>query len=200
MISDLQEFESTRRSRAPSRLSRELGPMLRLAGPVVVAELGWMSMGIVDTIVVGPLGAEATGAVGLGSNLYIAAVIFGIGLLLGLDTLVSQEHGAGREDDARKSLAQGVYLAAAMTPATMLLIRGMVPILPRLGILEEVLRLTVPYLEALNWGTAPLLLFAAFRRYLQAVGVVKPITFALVTANLINAGACWALVHGELGL
>ena len=92
--------------------------MLRLAGPVVLAELGWMAMGIVDTIVVGPLGAEATGAVGLGSNLYIAVAIFGIGLLLGLDTLVSQEHGAGREDDARRSLAQGVYLAAAMTPAS----------------------------------------------------------------------------------
>ena len=82
----------------------------------------------------------------------------------------------------------------------MLLIRGMVPILPRLGILEDVLRLTVPYLEALAWGTAPLMVFAAFRRYLQGVGVVKPITFALVTANLVNAGACWALVYGKLGL
>jgi MATE family, multidrug efflux pump len=200
MISNLQESESTRPVKAPSGLSRELGPMLRLAGPVVVAELGWMAMGIVDTIVVGPLGAEATGAVGLGSNLYIAAVIFGIGILLGLDTLVSQEHGAGREDDARRSLAQGVYLASAMSPVLMLLIWGMIPILPRLGILEDVLRLTVPYLEALAWGTAPLLLFAAFRRYLQGVGVVKPITFALVTANLINAGACWALVYGKFGL
>lgn len=174
--------------------------MLRLAGPVVVAEVGWMAMGIVDTIVVGPLGAEATGAVGLGSNLYIAAAIFGIGLLLGLDTLVSQEHGAGREDDARRSLAQGVYLAAALTPPLMMAIRGMVPLLPRLGVREEILRLTVPYLEALAWGTAPLLLFSAFRRYLQGVGVVKPITFALVTANLVNAAACWGLVYGKLGL
>src|SRR3954468_17025052 len=153
MISDLQEFESTRPARASSGLVVELGPMLRLAGPVVLAELGWMSMGIVDTIVVGPLGAEATGAVGLGSNLYMAAVIFGIGLLLGLDTLVSQEHGAGRAQDARRSLAQGVYLAAAMTPLTMLMILGVISLLPRMGILEEVIRLTVPYLEALAWGT-----------------------------------------------
>src|SRR4051812_37989296 len=103
MTSNLRESTSAWPGAARSRLSAELGPMLRLAGPVVVAELGWMAMGIVDTIVVGPLGAEATGAVGLGSNLYIAAAIFGIGLLLGLDTLVSQEHGAGREDDARRS-------------------------------------------------------------------------------------------------
>ena len=74
--------------------------MLRLALPVVVAELGWMAMGIVDTIVVGPLGAEAIGSVGLGNNLHIAVAIFGLGLLLGLDAMVSQEHGAGL-DDAR---------------------------------------------------------------------------------------------------
>src|SRR3954463_8206365 len=120
MPTDLREFESPRPVEGASRLARELGPMLRLAGPVVLAELGWMAMGIVDTIVVGPLGAEATGAVGLGSNLYIAAAIFGIGLLLGLDTLVSHEHGAGRDEEARRSLAQGVYLAAAMTPPLML--------------------------------------------------------------------------------
>jgi MATE family multidrug resistance protein len=50
-------------------LRRELGPMLRLAGPVISAELGWMAMGIVDTIFVGRLGAEAIGAVSLGNAL-----------------------------------------------------------------------------------------------------------------------------------
>ncbi len=183
-----------------SRLVVELGPMLRLAGPVVVAELGWMAMGIVDTIVVGPLGAEATGAVGLGSNLFIAVAVFGGGLLLGLDAMVAREHGAGRDDEARRSLAQGVYLAAAISPGLMGIVRMLVPRLPAWGILPDVLRLTVPYLEALTWGMLPLMMFGAFRRYMQGVGVVKPVTFALVTANLVNAGACWALVYGRWGL
>ncbi len=174
--------------------------MLALAVPVVGAELGWMAMGIVDTIMVGPLGAEATGAVGLGSNLFIAVAIFGIGVLLGLDTMVSQEHGAGRDDEARRSLAQGVYLALACSPVLMGLIRILIPFLPGWGLLEAVLVRTIPYLEALTWSTAPLLVFAAFRRYLQAIDVVKPITFALVTANLINGFACWALVYGRFGL
>ena len=174
--------------------------MLALAVPVVVAELGWMAMGIVDTIMVGPLGAEATGAVGLGSNLFIAVAIFGIGLLLGLDTMVSREHGAGLDDEARRSLAQGVYLALALSPVLMGTIRVLIPFLPSWGLLPAVLARTIPYLEALTWSTAPLLVFSAFRRYLQAMDVVKPITFALVTANLINAFACWVLVYGRFGL
>lgn len=183
-----------------SRLARELGPMLRLAVPVVVAELGWMAMGIVDTIVVGRLGAEATGAVGLGNNLHIGVAIFGLGLLLGLDAMVSQEHGAGLEDATRKSLVQGLFLAMALTPALMALVLGMIPHLESWGIRPSVLALTVPYLRALVWSTGPLMVFAAIRRYLQGVGIVKPITFALVTANIVNLAAGWALVYGRLGL
>ena len=44
-------------------------------------------------------------------------------------------------------------------------------------------------MRALLWGVLPLLLYTAFRRYLQAINIVKPITFALVSANLINLRA-----------
>ncbi len=199
MALDIEEAGYAPKLAGRSRLARELGPMLRLAGPVVVAELGWMAMGIVDTIVVGRLGAEATGSVGLGNNLHIAVAIFGIGLLLGLDAMVSQEHGAGLEDEARRSLTQGIFLALAITPALMFLVLGMIPQLAGWGIRPSVLTLTVPYLRALVWSTGPLLVFAAFRRYLQGVGIVKPITFALVSANLVNLVAAWAFVYGHLG-
>ena len=63
---------------------RDLLPTLRLAWPVIVAELGWMFMGVVDTVMVGRIAPEAIGAVGLGSILYFSAAIFGMGLLLGL--------------------------------------------------------------------------------------------------------------------
>ena len=185
--------------RMASRLAVELRPMLTLAGPVVVAELGWMGMAICDTIFVGPLGPEATGAVGLGSSLYMASAIFGMGLLLGLDTMVSHDHGAGREDEARRSLTQGVYLALGLTPVLMLLVWGTIALLPGWGINRVVLGETVPYLVAIGWGTGPLLLYAALRRYLQGVDRVGPITFALVSANLVNAGVNWLLISGHWG-
>ncbi len=199
MNSDVREIRPSSPAEARSRLVAELGPMLRLAGPVVVAELGWMAMGIVDTIMVGPLGAGATGAVGLGNNLHIAVAVFGIGLLLGLDTLVSREHGAGRDDEARRSLGQGILLGAALTPVLMLVVLGMIPLLPGWGIHPVVIGATVPYLRALVWSMGPLMIFAAFRRYLQGTGSVKVVTFALVTANLINLGANYALVYGHWG-
>jgi len=74
-----------------SHLREELRPTIKLAIPLVLAELGWMSMSIVDTMMVGrlPNSAVAIGAVALGSNVFTTIALFGLGLLLGLDTLVS---------------------------------------------------------------------------------------------------------------
>ncbi len=41
------------------QIRNEIGPMARLAGPLVLAELGWMSMAIVDTVMVGRLPESA---------------------------------------------------------------------------------------------------------------------------------------------
>ena len=80
----------------------QIRPMLTLALPLILAELGWMSMGIIDTMMVGhmdrPVLAIASSA--LGQVLY-NTIAFGMaGVLLGLDTYLSQSQGAGRFDEA----------------------------------------------------------------------------------------------------
>jgi len=174
--------------------------MLKLAGPVVLAEVGWVTMGLVDTVIVGPLGPEAIGAVGIGSILFLALAIFGMGLLLGLDTLVSHAYGAGRLDECHRWLLHGVTLSLLATPVLAAVGVALILSLPSWGLQPDVLSLTIPYLKVITWSLLPLLLYASFRRYLQALGIVVPITVALVTANLINAVAAWALVYGHLGL
>ena len=173
--------------------------MLRLALPLVMAEVGWMSMGVVDTVMVGhlPHPAVTISAVALGQVLY-NTLAFGIGgVLLGLDTYISQAHGAGEWDDANKWLLSGVMLAALLSAALM----GMVWVGPvamhRLPIDREVMRQAVGFLSALNWGTLPLFLYMTFRRYLQAFNHVRPIAAAVVSANVVNAGLDWLLLYGH---
>ncbi|HEX3436997.1 MAG TPA: MATE family efflux transporter [Pseudacidobacterium sp.] len=184
---------------AETGLKRELRSLLALAIPVILSEIGWMSMSIVDTIMVGRLSAEAIGAVGMGNAIYYAPALFGIGILLGLDTLVSQAHGRGDFDECHRWLSQGVYIAAGFTPVLMLLLWAAPLALPYIGVNQAVSQQTSDYLRVLNWGTLPLLLYAAFRRYLQGVKRVAPVTFALISANLINWAGNWALIYGHLG-
>jgi MATE family multidrug resistance protein len=173
--------------------------MMRLAGPLVLAELGWMAMGVVDTMFVGRVGAEAIGAVGLGTMVFYGIGICAAGLLLGLDTLVAQAFGAGDREDCHRSLVTGMWMAVLMIPVVMGAVWIMEGILPGLGVDPEVLRATRPYLHALIWSTPPLLIYFALRRYLQALHIARPVMITLLTANLVNLAGNWVLVLGHLG-
>lgn len=173
--------------------------MFSLAAPVVVAELGWITMGMVDTLMVGRISPEAIGAVGLGSSLFFAVGVFAMGLLLGLDTLVSQAFGARRLDECHVWLVHGVALALALTPPVMAALWLLTAALGRWGLHPEVYALAKPYLSIVTWSVLPLLLYAAFRRYLQGMGIVRPVMIALVLANVMNAITNWILIFGKFG-
>jgi MATE family multidrug resistance protein len=174
--------------------------MVSLAVPVVLSELGWMAQGVVDTIMVGRLGPAAIGAVALGNAVCYTPSLFGVGLMLGLDTLVAQAYGRQDHDECHRWLAQGVYLACIAAPVIMVLIALASLGFMRFGITPEVAGPAGAYLRILNWGTLPLLLYQCTRRYLQGVGQVRVITVTYVMANLVNWFGNWVLIYGKLGM
>ncbi|MGH9387296.1 MAG: MATE family efflux transporter [Vicinamibacterales bacterium] len=180
-------------------LRSELAPTLRLAVPVVAAELGWMGMGIVDTVMVGPLGPAAIGAVGVGAGIHGAFALSGMGLLLGLDTLVSQAFGRRDLAACHRWLFHGLALALIATVPLLALCGLTLVAIPWLGFHDEVRPLLSNYFSVVIWGTPILLLYAACRRYLQGMHIVTPVMFALVSANAVNAAGNWILIYGHLG-
>lgn len=184
----------------PGLFGAELRPMLALAAPLVLAELGWMAMGVVDLIMVGRLGAEAIGAAGIGNVVFFTVTVLGIGVLAGLDTFVSQAFGAGRVPECHRWLVQGLYLALGAAPVLMLLIFATIPWLGRWGIDPGVVERAGPYLAVQALSLPPLLVYFALRRYLQAMNLVRVAMVTLLVANVLNLVGNWALIHGRLGL
>jgi MATE family multidrug resistance protein len=173
--------------------------MLRLALPVVLAELGWMAMGVVDSIMVGRVGPEPLGAVGIGRSAFMALMVAGIGALFGLDAVVSRSYGEGDVRSCNVWLLHGVYLALLIAiPLTTALVVARAWF-DRWGLHPEVLASMRPYYTAMCWSVVPLLLYSTFRRYLQAVSRVRAVMVALVSANVIHLGANWLLIYGRLG-
>jgi MATE family multidrug resistance protein len=178
-------------------IRQQIKPVLALALPLIAAELGWMAMGIVDTMMVGHMANPAVNiaSAALGQVLY-NTLAFGIaGILLSLDTFLSQSHGAGRYDEANRWLFHGLILAAILAAALFGIIE-LAPFVMRLmPIDQQVMAGAVRFLHALNWGTPTLFLYFTLRRYLQAFNHVRPIAFALITANLCNVFFNWLLIY-----
>ncbi len=183
----------------PGEWKKELGALVALAVPVVLSELGWMAQGVVDTIMVGRLGPAAIGAVALGNAVCYTPSLFGIGLLLGLDTLVAQAYGRKDYDGCHRWLAQGMYLAILVTPLVMVVVWLASFGYARFGIGAEVAVPAASYLRIMNWGTLPLLVYGGSRRYLQGVGQVRVVTATFVGANLLNWLGNWVLIYGKWG-
>ena len=118
--------------------------MVRLAAPLALSELGWMAMGIVDTMFVGRLSAEAIGAISVGTTVFHTLAICAGGLLLGLDTLVSQAAGAGDRAGSHRSLVNGLWLAALLIPIVMGTVWLVTPALASFGVNPNVLNDALP--------------------------------------------------------
>jgi MATE family multidrug resistance protein len=177
----------------------ELPPLLRLALPLIFAELAWVSMSIVDTILVGrlPHSALAMASAALAQVLFNTFTFAAGGVLLGLDTLVSQAFGARQIPSANRWFLHGLALAIALSALLTAIFLTGPRLLRRLPVDPAVLDGAIPALTGLIWGVLPLLLYFVLRRYLQAAHHPRPVAFAIISANLINVGGDWLLIFGH---
>ena len=181
------------------RLRVEMPLMWRIALPLMLAEIGWMLMGLVDTVMVGrlPDAAVAMGAVALAQVLH-NTLVYGVGgILLALDAVVSRAHGAGRMEEAGRWLLHGLVVACGIAVFLMVCLL-LAPIGMRHVIANpEVAREAGQTLWALVPGVLPLLVYFALRRHLQAFNHVRVIAVTLISANVVNFGFDWLFIFGH---
>jgi MATE family multidrug resistance protein len=173
--------------------------LVTLAIPVVLSQVGLMTMAVVSTISVGRTSAAALAAVALG-NLYVFALTtFAFGALTAVEPLVSQAVGARDERAIGNALQRGLALAAALSAVAMLLCIPVEPVLRALSQPEDVIPIAVVFVHIETLTIPPFLFFWVLRQTMQAMGHTRPVVFMVVVGNLVNLGLCWLFVFGHAG-
>jgi len=178
----------------------ELRALLKLAYPIVIAQVGMVSMGVVDTLLVGPMGAGPMAALALGNMMYFGLLITGIGLMMSLDAHASRAYGAGDLAEARRSLTQAMWLAALYTPVLFLAMTATPALLLAAGYDESLTLGMKEYLFPMRWGILPALWFVAHRSFISAVDITWPLLVSAALANVANFGLDLWLIDGGLGV
>jgi multidrug resistance protein, MATE family len=194
-----------RRPTVPGRRRRgvlymhEAGVLLRLAGPVILSQLGAVGMVTMDTIMVGPLGPEALAATGLASALHMAVLLICTGMLLGMGPLVSQAFGAGNRIECRRVLVAGLWLATLLSAPVIWLtaIGGRLAL--ALGQEPHVAELAGGYMWALAWGVLPVVLFFACRQFVEGLGLTRAPMVMTFFGLLVNYVGNRILIYGVDG-
>ncbi len=181
----------------PTRV--ELGEMLRLAWPVVLAQVGIMLMGVVDTAMVGRVSTSAVAAVALGHIYWVNVTIVGLGILMVLDPVVSQATGAKDHESVARGVQRGALMALALSvPTALLLIPGEF-FLRILRQPADVAPIAATFARISIIGVVPFYLFFAMRQSLQAMAKVKPVVIAIVVSNFVNFALDYTLIYGHFG-
>jgi MATE family multidrug resistance protein len=183
--------------RFPSRA--ELAATTRLAMPIVLAQVGLMSMGVVDTVMVGRVSAAALAAVALGNLYYFTVSIAAGGTLLVLDPIVSQAAGARDAGRIALGVQRGLVLAVLLAAPTAVLLWPVRLVLALFRQPPELIELATSYVRISIVGVLPFLAFVVLRQSLQALHRVRALVVVVVAGNLMNVALNWVLVYGHLG-
>ena len=183
---------------APPRSSTraELSAQVRLALPLAAQQLGFQLMGVVDAALLGRYSDSALAGAGVGNNLLFAITSVGLGIVMGLDSVVPQAIGAGRRDDARRLRDAGVRLAILVGLVSTLLVLASPYILDLASVDPDVAHEARVYVIARAIGVVPFLVCIALRSYLAAIDITRPLLLAVIIGNLINAALDLALIYG----
>jgi multidrug resistance protein, MATE family len=177
-------------------VTSEVSAQLRLAIPLAAQQIGFQLMGSVDAAMLGRYDDAALAGAGIGNNLLFAISSIGLGVVMGLDTVLPQALGAGRRDDARRLLAAGIRLAILVGLLASLVVLASPALLELADVPADVARDARVYVDLRAVGIAPFLVSIALRSYLAAHNLTRPLIVAVIAGNLANAALDVVLIYG----
>ncbi|HRI08098.1 MAG TPA: MATE family efflux transporter [Nannocystaceae bacterium] len=182
-----------------TRTREEVRRLVELAVPMVVTQLGSMMLIVVDTMMVGRVGVDALAGAALGGTWSMGTMVVAMGVLYGLDPIVTQAHGAGDGERLGLALQRGLVLAALASLPLALAWSLTGPALCLMGQEPRLAALAHDYMVVQIPGIFPFLAFTALRQYLQGRGLASPAMWVTLGGNLLNAAANSILIFGALG-
>lgn len=183
----------------PLLLFKESQIILRLAIPVMAAQVGQNLMTFVDTVMVGHYNAQHLAAIAAGTMLVFPFQVFANGILIALSAIVAQFYGLGERPAIAAYVHQSLYLSQFIALPIVLIVRQLSPILSWMGTEPEVVAIADGYIKAISWGLPAAFAFMALRLFNEGIGIMKPGMYFTLVALGCNIVGNSVLIYGRFG-
>ena len=177
----------------------ELGPLWRIAWPLLIAQTAQIGTGVVDTLMAGNYGDVDLAAIAVGFNIWLPLYLIILGTLFACSAIVAQDYGAGRIERVRSFLPQGLWVAVALSAVMTPLCLNSDVFIGLLGLPTETAVKTSAYVSRVGLGFPALGIFMALRYHTQGLGITAPFAFASVVGFIANVPLNYMLIFGAWG-
>lgn len=186
---------------------------LRLALPVILSQVGQITVQLADTAMVGQYGGDdptPLAAVSFATNFFYIIFITAMGLTFGLTPLVGEHFSQGNTKYMRRLLLNGTLLFTGIGVLATILLFATRPLFPIMGKLMlgdgndasigAVIELALPYFNTLIWSVIPVMIWGSVKQFLEGVGNTRIAMVTIISSNSLNILLNWLLIYGKCGL
>ncbi|WP_019896453.1 MATE family efflux transporter [Hydrogenovibrio halophilus] len=170
--------------------------LLKLALPILVAQLAITGLGVIDTVMSGHVGTDDLAAIGLGSSLMFPVLMVPMGILLALTPLVSRRFGQKDSEAIARYLQQGLWLSVPLGLLALAVLMFPQWVLDQLSLSPNVYQLTEDYLAFVGLGIPGLALYLALRFFWEGLSLTWPTMVISVLALLVNVPLNALFIYG----
>ena len=172
---------------------------LELSYPVIIGQLGFIMMGVVDSLMVGKLGSTFLAAASIGNSLTFIIFIVGIGTSMAVTPLVAISVGARKFEDCGIYFRQSLLVNLIIGFIMMLIVYFLADFITLFGQNKEVVPLAISYTKILSFGAIPLMIFQTYKQFIEGLSIMRPAMIIVIAANFVNAFVNWILIFGKFG-
>ncbi|GAP65215.1 putative efflux protein, MATE family [Mizugakiibacter sediminis] len=183
-----------------ARAVREVGATVRLALPLIAAQLSAVGMNVVDAVLSGHLGAHTQAAVTTGAGVWSLAIISAIGTMMAVAPSVAQLDGAGRRHEIGALFRQALWIAAGLGALLWLGVRSASPLLEVIGVVPTLRADVDAFLHAVSWGAPALAAYFALRGLSEGLSLTRPSMYFSFGGLLVLVPLGYVLMYGRLGV
>ncbi|AOE86336.1 MATE family efflux transporter [Pseudomonas sp. TCU-HL1] len=183
-----------------SRASTELRALLKLAAPIMIAQLSNTAMGFVDAVMAGRVSPRDLAAVALGNSIWIPVFLLMTGILLATTAKVAERFGSGKQEEIGPLVRQALWLALVVGLSGALLLINARPVLQLMGVDPELIDPAMGYLHGIAFGFPAVALYYVLRCFSDGMGRTRPSMVLGICGLLLNIPLNYILIYGHLGM
>ncbi len=166
----------------------------------MTSQLGHISVGLADSIMIGALGTIPLAAGAFANSLFVVPMVFGLGMAMGITPPIANADGEGRPDKSASFLKNGLLINIVTAIILFLTCLIIIPVAPYLGQEAEVLERAIPYLVILSSSIFPLLIFLTFKQFAEGLSDTKTSMYISLFANGLNILLNYLFIYGHWGV
>ena len=176
---------------------------LRLALPVVLTQVGQILTQFADNLMVGRYGGNdplPLAAVSFGGSVFFILFIASIGIALGMTPLIGELYAQGDRQRSSQLLQNGILFYGVLGIVMAAVQYAVIPLMYHLRQPVEVVDAAIPYYKMLVYSMPAVMLFFAFKQFLEGVGNTHAEMYATIIANVANVGFNYLFIYGHCGM